>query len=293
MEKYETGFTGENESFVFYSSYWEVIKQFPESERLKALETLLNYGLYNQIPDVDNLPLTARVAYIASYSTIRSSLEKRKKTSHGLSGNQNAKKGPTCRKCVHYQSCHENKIDFAVCDKYTEQNKTTDKTKQNNNVNVNVNVNDNVNVNGEGNVNELYLSLPQKNYGEKIFSIWNDAGLPCCKSNMINFLQRDFKNALESLKGYNSGEVIEAAKNYVHEFKSSDSFVDQSISFDSFVASKFFNKCLPDNYQHSNFVKFADKKLQDSIPDYDKPRPGKKTFFRDALEELNKGELKI
>ena len=106
-------------------------------------------------------------------------------------------------------------------------------------------------------------------YSQAIFNLYKDADLPCCKGNYTSFIQRDFKTALEYLKGYHSDEVIQAVKNYIAELKNPDSFISQKMNFDSFVRSKLFSRMLPDNYSAENNKDFEKQKFNSSIPFYD------------------------
>jgi ribosomal protein S27E len=96
-------------------------------------------------------------------------------------------------------------------------------------------------------------------YSNKIFKIFQEAGLPCARNNPVSFLQRDFKNAMAhihsnpSLKMLHSDAVIAAARNYAKTVTDPESYITGKYSFDRFVTFKNFVDFLPENYTPDNF----------------------------------------
>ena len=90
-------------------------------------------------------------------------------------------------------------------------------------------------------------------YAHEIFELWKNAGLPCCNQNEFSFISRDFKLALDYLKGVHSADVIQACKNYITVLKDSDSFYKNRYAFDTFVSLPKFKDFLPERFVHENF----------------------------------------
>lgn len=116
-----------------------------------------------------------------------------------------------------------------------------------------------------------YICTPsQTEYSKIIFSIFNNAGLPCNKNNEISFLQQDFANALSYLhktpeyKHLHSQDVIQACKNYVAVLEDPETYFKTKMSFFKLVQSKIFYNLLPANYDRTNFESYSktDKQVQ-------------------------------
>jgi hypothetical protein len=96
-------------------------------------------------------------------------------------------------------------------------------------------------------------------YSNKIFKIFQEAGLPCARNNKISFLQRDFKNAMayihnsETLRKVPPDDIIAACENYAKTVNDPQSFITGKYSFDRFVTFKNFTDYLPDNFVAENF----------------------------------------
>ena len=104
------------ESFIFYKSFSEAIKQLPETEQLKALWAIINHSVEEQEQHVEGL---ANIVYTMAKPQIEAN---KKRCDDGLKGGRPLKK-------------------------------TTGYKKEKPNVNVNNNVNENVNANGNVNCN--------------------------------------------------------------------------------------------------------------------------------------------
>ena len=99
-------------------------------------------------------------------------------------------------------------------------------------------------------------------YSKQIFTLFKDAGLPCCRGNEISFLQTDFANAMayihdkKDLKGLHSDDVFGAIKNYIDVLNDNKCYFKTKMNFYSFVQYKVFYKLLPNNFDKSAFLDF-------------------------------------
>lgn len=109
-------------------------------------------------------------------------------------------------------------------------------------------------------------------YSNKIFKIFQEAGLPCARDNPISFLQRDFKNAMAylhktpGLNNLHSDDVIAAARNYAKTVTDPESYITGKYSFDRFVTFKNFVDFLPENYTPDNFKTTRSGKSPEAKP---------------------------
>ena len=42
-------------SFVFYESFYDAIKEIPEEDQLKAMKAIIDYGLYQIVPNLKGI----------------------------------------------------------------------------------------------------------------------------------------------------------------------------------------------------------------------------------------------
>lgn len=139
-----TGVEGMKDSFVFYKSFYDAIKQIPEEYQLELYNAILQYSLEgiepSNLSNIANAMFTLIKPNIdSSQSRYESSVENGKKGGAPI-GNQNARKQP------------KNNLE------------TTQKQPKNNlNDNVNVNDNDNDNVNDNVNDNEDVKVIKKEN----------------------------------------------------------------------------------------------------------------------------------
>ena len=117
------------------------------------------------------------------------------------------------------------------------------------------------------------LNKSHENYSRVIFDKFKDAGLPCADGDFFKFQCRDFRLALPKLSGFTSQEVTAAVTNYISELKNPQSWVRQEYSFDAFVGSNTFSRCLPSNYRPQNFRLFSN------------PQTDRKQSFQEELDE--------
>ena len=138
------------------------------------------------------------------------------------------------------------------------------------NVNLNENVNDNGNLNANGNEAALPPFPPLSPNDEEIakkakeiFNAFQKAGLPCCNGNYLTFIQRDFKTALQFLRGYTAEEVIAAVQNYASIFQRNDLdafWKKQKVRFDKFAERKI-KDFIPGNFDLERYLNAKEKKL--------------------------------
>lgn len=112
-----------NESMVFYSSFSKAIKRLPEDEQLKALWSIIDYGIDGKEPEGDGLFM---VAFDMAKPQIDANIKRKE---NGLKGGRKKTSG------------YENEKPMVL------ENETDGYENEKPNVNVNVNVNDNVNDN--------------------------------------------------------------------------------------------------------------------------------------------------
>ena len=72
--------------FTFYLSFWDAIKGLPKKERETALEAIIEYALYEKIPE--NLSPVSNAVFLLTKPTLDKS---RQKAINGKSGGENAR----------------------------------------------------------------------------------------------------------------------------------------------------------------------------------------------------------
>lgn len=162
----------ENESYVFYKSFYQGIEELDDKAQLEMYRAITRYGLFGEEPNFTGI---YRSYFIQIKTSIASAQKRYKtavengKTGGAPEGNQNARKGKTCRKCKHCKSCKlSGHADAEFCDnfEYSQNNpKQPNLTQDNLNININKNTNNNTNNNG----NDNYYNLD-----EKLNEIWGD-----------------------------------------------------------------------------------------------------------------------
>lgn len=138
------------------------------------------------------------------------------------------------------------------------------------------------------------LTDSQKNYSNKIFNIFKEAGLPCSKGNELTFMQTDFKNAIsyihnsEELKNFSSQDIVQACKNFVTVYKNEQCYLKNKWNFFALVKSKSFYNLLPGNFDIENFYNFQSKQ---SKAEEEKPEEKKVYSFKPCPS--CKAEMKV
>ena len=124
------------ESFIFYKSYSEAIKQLNEKDQLKALWAIINHSIDEEEQQVDGL---ANIVYIMAKPQIEAN---NKRKNDGLKGGRPIKE-------IKETSGYSN-------------TETTGFENKKPNVNVNINKNNNVNVNENENIADASALTPSK-----------------------------------------------------------------------------------------------------------------------------------
>lgn len=144
------------ESFIFYETWAEAIRQLPDKERLQVFDAIMAYGIYNLKTEIGGL---AQMALNLIYNDIDDCKQKRKeKTEKARDSAYKRWQKDEANECeriqTHTNGCKRIQTDATQC------------------YNVNVNVNDNVNVdvNGDNGVfaekSAKNQKAPKKKYGE-------------------------------------------------------------------------------------------------------------------------------
>lgn len=169
-----------NESMVFYSSFSKAIKRLPEDEQLKALWSIIDYGIDGKEPEGDGLFM---VAFDMAKPQIDANIKRKE---NGLKGGRKKTSG------------YENEKPMVL------ENETDGYENEKPNVNVNDNVNDNVNVNDNENVKtytcafeSLWTAYPRKKEKAKAYR--------CYKARLAD--------------GFSEDELETAVKRYADECK--------------------------------------------------------------------------
>lgn len=169
-----------NESMVFYSSFSKAIKRLPEDEQLKALWSIIDYGIDGKEPEGDGLFM---VAFDMAKPQIDANIKRKE---NGLKGGRKKTNGYADEKPM------------------VLENETNGYADEKPNVNVNVNANDNVNVNDNENVKtytcafeSLWTAYPRKKEKAKAYK--------CYKARLAD--------------GFSEDELETAVKRYADECK--------------------------------------------------------------------------
>lgn len=256
MAKKERLFT----SFVFSETTMKQIDAMPTNEmKLKFLLAATHYGIYGIEPE--DLTEIEQLIWIP----IKDLIDNSKGFQGGApEGNKNACKNKNNQNNVVLKKS----VDFEETTSFKETtlNNLNDNLNHNQNLNGNGNGNDNLNENPPSSPSSL--TAPQENYSKTVFNLFKNAGLPCQNGDLFRFQCLDFKNALQKLRQFSSEEVIKAVQNYIYELQSPDSWKGMpKLPFEAFVGSKTFQKCLPQNYRHENFLDYSKPRGKNDAPE--------------------------
>ena len=271
------------ESFVFHA---EFIDDLPEEYRPQFMAYAVNYGIYGIEPDVSGLEKALWLKIKRRIDRDADSWEETKSVRAAAgrlggvkSGEARAKQNEAKLQPPKQGEANEAKLQPSKQDEANEAKLQPPKQDEANEANeaVHVSVNELVHDDGGEFVSVPQarrdspppsppLSPPQEEYSRQAFEKFKAAGLPCCGGDYFKFISRDFKLALYHLGGISSADVLAAVDNYIAELKKPSSYIDKRYSFDSFVDSKTFRNCLPDNYYPDNFL----------VHDKGSPRPQEK-----------------
>ena len=253
------------DSFVFYRSFFESLKELPDEQQLKFYQAITEYALDDTEPDFTGLEKSL-------FTQIKFSLDEANRRYE--ESRLNGKKGGRPRK-------EEEKKPTLETEKppFFEKKPPLKTGNLNEDVYVDVYVDENENLNTETLSQEL---KPQK-YAQEVFDLFEKNNLPCCNKNFISFLQKDFKFALEyihnseELRGVHSDDVIQAVVNYISVLKNKNTYLKNKYTFDRLVKIKNFKDFLPGNFVFENFTAW-DKKQEET------PKPIEPTV--DPFSEL-------
>lgn len=234
------------DSFVFYRSFHEALKDLPPEQYGRLMYALNEYALNGEEPELSGVDKSI-------FTLIKPQIDanNRRKNNGALGGRPKENKKPMV-------------IETETIG-YENENHRLLNEKPNENDNVNANVNDNANLNANGNAEAGAfppLSPPQEDFSKQIFDIFKNAGLPCCNGNYATFIQRDFKLALPYLRGLRAEEVIAASQNYAMIFQRPDLdafWAKQKSPFDKF-AEKKIRGFLPENFSLERYLSAKEKK---------------------------------
>lgn len=251
------------DSFVFYRSFYESLKDLPDEQQLKFYRAITEYALDDTEPDFTGLEKSL-------FTQIKFSLDeaKRRYEESRLNGKKGGRPRKEEEKSIEETEKEEEKKPPLKTEKppFFEKKPPLKTENLNENVYVDVYVDENENLNSSTLSQEL---KPQK-YAQEVFDLFEKNNLPCCNKNFISFLQKDFKFALEyihnadELRGIHSEDVIQAVKNYITVLKNKNTYLKNKYTFDRLVKIKNFKDFLPDNFVFENFTAW-DKK-QDETP---------------------------
>jgi len=200
------------ESFLFYASFWEAIKEVPREIQGDVLTAIIEYGLYGET--TENLKPIAKAMFTLIKPQIDANYKRYK----------NGKKGGT-------PVSTNNQSTTKVQPKY---NQNTTKVQPNENVNVNVNYNENENVNMPPTLfdflaerqlaynnlsNEMKAKLKGLGVEEPIIRTTNMLNKPYIDAVqvLIDFYEKDGFNYAERMSR-NLNITDDERRNYIREF---------------------------------------------------------------------------
>ncbi len=245
-------------TFIFYETIEEMLMELEDEDYIVFSKAVMRYGLHDIEPEFTGIKK-------ALWTQIKFCIDNSK--SYRKTQYENGCKGGRPPKP---QKADNTNYEKKEIDETQNNPIKPDETQNNPNVNVNVNMNGNVNLNDDDDMNSEcenqnlpppppILSEPQENYSKIVFEKFKNAGLPCQNGDFFRFQSCDFRLALQKLKGYHHNDILAAIDNYIAELKNPDSYVNQEYSFDNFIGTKTFSKCLPSNYRPQNFKIFTSK----------------------------------
>lgn len=238
------------DSFVFYRSFHEALKDLPLEEYGAIMFAINEYALDGVEPELSG---SAKMAFTLIKPQIDANNYRKES---GQKGAEFGRLGGRPKKKT------ENPIGVIDGNPIGFFEETP-------NVNLNENVNDNGNLNANGNEAALPPFPPLSPNDEEIakkakeiFKAFQTAGLPCCNGNYLTFIQRDFKTALQFLRGYTAEEVIAAVQNYASIFQRRDLdafWQKQKVRFDKFAERKI-KDFIPGNFDLGRYLNAKEKK---------------------------------
>ncbi len=255
------------ESFVSYRSFHEALKDLTIEQYGRVMYAINEYALNHVEVELTGIEKTC---FTLIKPQLEANIKRQENGKYGSLGGR-PKKEPQ-------NTVVNNNNPMGFNNNITE-NPMGLTSEENKNPNVNLNYNENLNENG----NIAFISPQSEVYANEVFNVLVDNDLPCCNKNIISFMQRDFRNAMETIHrtmhGIHSDEVIQAVKNYAlvvndprtwHGWKAKK-------TFDRFVSWERFKDFLPGNFVLENFLEHSAPKQSNGI--------GKEDAFR-IMEEM-------
>ncbi|PIE97503.1 MAG: hypothetical protein CR988_07655 [Treponema sp.] len=276
-----------NESFIFYESFKEQLKDLDADTRHRFTDYIIDYGLYEIEPEVSGLEKSLWLSFKKDIDYAKSRRKKQKQ--NGSKGGRPLKEKPTETEENPQKPTETHENPNAKTE--TEENPQKP-AETHENLNVDGDVDDDVDVNGDEEppqdisqveLEKITVSQSQqeveeaiselealKNIGltelaKKIYPIFVDLKINKPK-NFNNFLMRDFRMGIDKLKqaGIKIDEtILQACKNYATLLKQKQAGFDTWWSFNkgfnNFCKLSVIDYFLPDKFMMKTFEKSPPK----------------------------------
>lgn len=186
------------ESFVFYASFYNAIKEIPNENQLKVYQAITNFALTGEEPtDLNGIE---KAVFILVKPQI---IANNQKYTNGCGGGRPKKEEKTKKKNTKKTNGYESKKP--------NRNQTETETKPNENENENVNDNDNVNENVNNNTEQpkqQVAIVPKKTPQQRIFDYFANK-YKALTGFKYKSQSSDFVNLVKLLKDYKEEEIIQ------------------------------------------------------------------------------------
>ena len=174
------------ESMVFYGSFASAIKRLPESEQLKALWAIIDYGLYDEEPSGDGL-------FLIPFDVARPVMDANRQRREGArkGGRPQSKSGASDAETIGFETESQNEnhrfpetetIGFET----ESQNETYGSQNEKPNINVNVNINENKKENTLKGVKEKRFAPPTR---EEVAAYCAEKGYKVDADRFVDFYE--------------------------------------------------------------------------------------------------------
>lgn len=158
------------------------------------------------------------------------------------------------------------KNDFATLDKDKDKDKDRDKDKEIHTHSLNTDKDEKTESARENSDEHAPIDLPpcslSKDYARQVFDTCARIGMPNCNGNFINFIQRDFRLALDGIRELklHSDEVLGALENYGEVLKlrrEGRTWWERDLRLDQLCSGrkKLILNFLPDNFKIADYAK--------------------------------------
>lgn len=240
---------GTKDTAVFFRSIYEAERLIPEEDRGKLSVAVQAYLFDGAEPDEEAMPPLVRMAWVCHKPVLKAHVEK---TSPKTAG-----PAPSGRRKAEPKKAEKKEKAQKAAPRKAEEKEETQRAAE---------------------PAEPVADAARKNYSDRVYEVFESAGLPCSNRNPLAFYMGEFKNGLASIRsnpdveaGIHSDDIIQACRNYVSVLKDPDCYVKMQYGFSAFVRHKNFAMYLPANFVRTNFVRFgkagaAEKIEADSSP---------------------------